>query len=94
MIKIPSSSCLSILFPMLDPQVSALWVQLGYDPTTIEAVISDAVYLTIVAVVAAVPTGPIAKRKGRSVTGWVVFALSVPLLPLLIAWLSSSNQTE
>lgn len=79
---------------MLDPQVSALLVQLGYDPATIEALISDTIYLTIVAVVAAVPTALIAKRKSRSVTGWVVFALSVPLLPLLIVWLLSSNKTE
>jgi len=79
---------------MLDPQVSALLVQLGYDPAAIEAVISDTIYLTIVAVAAAVPTGLIAKRKSRSVTGWVVFALSVPLLPLLVVWLLSSNKTE
>ena len=39
---------------MLDPQTSALLVQLGYDPAAIEAMISGAVYLTIVAVVAAV----------------------------------------
>ena len=50
---------------MLDPQISALLVQLGYDPAAIEALISGAVYLTIVAVVAAIPTGMIAKRKGR-----------------------------
>ena len=79
---------------MLDPQISALLVQLGYDPAAIEAIISGTVYLTIVAVVAAVPTGLIAKRKGRSVTGWVVFALSVPLLPLLIVWLLRSKKTE
>ena len=94
MIETPSSSCPAIVFLILDPQVSALLVQFGYDPAAIEAIISDAVYLTIVAVVAAYPTGLIAKRKGRSVTGWVIFALSVPLLPLLIVWLLSSNKTE
>jgi hypothetical protein len=71
---------------MLDPQVTALLVQFGYDPKTIEAMLSWALYLTIVAVIAAIPTGVIAKRKGRSVTWWVIFALSVPVLPLLIVW--------
>jgi len=83
-----------MVLSMLDLQTSALLVQLGYDPVAIEAVISDVVYLTIVAVVAAVPTGLIAKRKGRSVSGWVILALSVPLLPLLIVWLVSSSKTE
>ena len=77
---------------MPDPQISALLVQLGYDPETIKALISWTVYLTIVTVVAAIPTGMVAKRKGRSVTGWVVFALCVPLLPLLIVWLLSSKK--
>jgi hypothetical protein len=79
---------------MLDPQTSALLVELGYDPVAIEALVSGAIYLTIVTVVAAIPTGLIARRKGRSVTGWVIFALSVPLLPLLIVWLLSSKKTE
>jgi hypothetical protein len=79
---------------MLDPQTSALLVELGYDPAAIEALVSGAVYLTIVTVVAAIPTGLIARRKGRSVTGWVIFALSVPLLPLLIVWLLSSKKRE
>ena len=79
---------------MLDSQLSALLAQLGYDPAVIEAIISGAIYLTIVTVVAAIPTGMIARRKGRSVTGWVIFALSVPLLPLLIVWLLSSKKSE
>jgi len=77
---------------MLDPQISALLVELGYDPKSIEALVSGAVYLTIVAVIAAIPTGVIARHKGRSVTGWVIFALTVPLLPLLIVWLLSSKK--
>jgi hypothetical protein len=72
---------------MLDPQISALLVDLGYDPRSIETLVSAAIYLTIVAVAAAVPTGVIARHKGRSVIGWVTFALTVPLLPLLIVWL-------
>ena len=72
---------------MLDPQVTALLVQFGYDPKAIEALLKGALYLTSVAVIAAIPTGFIAKRKGRSVTWWVIFALSIPLLPLLIVFL-------
>ena len=72
---------------MLDPQSSALLREFGLDPATVEAVITWSVYLTIASVVAAIPTGVIAKRKGRSVTGWVIFALCIPLLPLAIVWL-------
>jgi len=72
---------------MLDPQLSALLRELGLDPATIEAVITWSVYLTIASVVAAVPTGLIAKRKGRSVAGWVIFALCLPVLPMLLVWL-------
>ena len=72
---------------MLDPQTSALLGDLGVDPATVEAIITGSIYLTIISVVAAVPTAMIAKRKGRSVTGWVIFALCVPLLPLAIVWL-------
>jgi hypothetical protein len=79
---------------MLDPQISALLIQFGYDPKTIEALVTGALYLTIIAVVAAIPTGVIAKRKGRSVSGWVLFALSVPLLPLIIVSLLSSLKTK
>jgi hypothetical protein len=72
---------------MLDPQTSALLGELGVDPATVEAVITGSIYLTIASVIAAVPTAVIAKRRGRSVTGWVIFALCVPLLPLAIVWL-------
>lgn len=78
---------------MLDPQVTALLVQFGYDPTTIESLLSWAIYLTIIAVIAAIPTGVIAKRKGRSVTWWVLFALSVPVLPLLIVSVLPSRKS-
>ena len=79
---------------MLDPQVTALLVQFGYDPKTIEAMLSWALYLTIVAVITAVPTGFIARRKGRSVTWWVIFALSVPVLPLLFVWLLQDKKVK
>lgn len=69
---------------MIDPQTADLLRQLGYDPATIEAALSWLVYLTLATVLAAIPTGLIAKRKGRSVGGWIILALSFPLLPLLI----------
>jgi hypothetical protein len=77
---------------MLDPQLSAQISELGIDPATIEVVVSGAVYLTIVSVVTAIPTGIIAKRKNRSSIGWVTFALCVPLLPLIIVWLMPSKK--
>jgi hypothetical protein len=77
---------------MLDPQLTALLGELGIDPATIEAIFTGAVYLTIVSVIAAIPTGVIAKRKDRSVSGWVIFALCIPLLPLVIVWLLPSRK--
>ncbi len=77
-----------------DPQLSALLSEFGVDQATIEAVVTGAVYLTIVSVVAAIPTGVIAKRKNRSVTAWVIFALCVPLLPLVIVWLLPSRKGQ
>ena len=72
---------------MLDPQLTALLAQFGADSATMQALIRWTVYLTIASVVAAIPTGLIAKRRGRSVSGWVIFALLVPVLPLVIVWL-------
>jgi hypothetical protein len=72
---------------MLDSQTSAMLVQLGYDPATVESILRWATYVTIASVIAAIPTGMIAKRKGRSVTGWVLLELCIPVLPLLLVWL-------
>ena len=72
---------------MLDPQLAGLLRDLGYDPATVESLIRWSVYLTVAAALAAIPTGVVAKRRGRSVPGWVLFALCVPFLPLLIVWL-------
>lgn len=79
---------------MLDPQLTALLVQFGYDPKEIETLLSWALYLTTIALVAAIPTGIVAKRKGRSVAWWVIFSLSVPVLPLLIVWLLPNDKTK
>ena len=72
---------------MLDPDTTALLNQLGYDAGFIESLLSGAIWLTVVALVTAVPTAIIAERKGRSRALWVLLALSVPLLPLLLVWL-------
>jgi ABC-type spermidine/putrescine transport system permease subunit I len=79
---------------MLDPQLAALLTEFGVDPAIVESTLKWAIYLTIVSVVAAIPTGIIAKRKGRSVSGWVIFALCVPLLPLLIVWLLQGGKEK
>jgi hypothetical protein len=72
---------------MLDPQTTALLSQFGIDAATIDSVVAWTIYLTIASVIAAIPTGMIARRKGRSVSAWVILALCVPVLPLLIIWL-------
>ncbi len=72
---------------MLDPQTTALLSQIGYDPASVEALLSGGLYLTLATVLAAIPTGMIARRKGRSAARWVLFALSFPLVPLLIIYL-------
>jgi hypothetical protein len=72
---------------MLDPNTVALLNELGISSDSIEAAIPRLIVLTIVTVIAAIPTGILAKRKGRSVTGWVILALSIPLLPLIVVWL-------
>jgi hypothetical protein len=77
---------------MLGPGLSAQLAQLGIDPATVETLIRVSIYLTIASVIAAIPTGVIARRKARSVSGWVIFALCVPLLPLLIVWLLPSRK--
>ncbi|MBU0752203.1 MAG: hypothetical protein KJ787_13100 [Gammaproteobacteria bacterium] len=72
---------------MLDPDAVALLGQLGISPEMIEASLSALLFLTILTVATAIPTAVLAKRKGRSVTGWVILALSLPVVPLLLIWL-------
>jgi hypothetical protein len=79
---------------MLDPHTAELVRQLGFDPSAIEALLSWGMILTVATLLAAVPTGIIAKRKGRSVGGWVVFALSLPIIPLLIIWMMPSRKVD
>jgi len=72
---------------MLDANTVALLNQLGISADAIESALSGLILLTVLAVAAAIPTGILAKRKGRSVAGWVLLALSIPLIPLLLVWL-------
>lgn len=72
---------------MLDPNTIVLLGQLGISADTVESVLSALLLLTLVTVAAAIPTGIVAKKKGRSVTGWLILALSIPLIPLLVVWL-------
>ncbi len=72
---------------MLDPNTTALLNQLGFDAGLVETMLSSAIWLTVLAFVTAIPTGIIAKRKGRSRTLWLLFALSIPVVPLLLIWL-------
>jgi len=72
---------------MLDANTTALLGQLGLNADAIESLISATLLLSVLAVVAAIPTAMIAKRRGRSRTLWLLFALTIPVLPLLLVWL-------
>lgn len=71
---------------MLDPQTIELLRQLGVDPAMAESLLYWSAVFTVLAVVAAIPTVIIAKRKRRSATLWLLLALSIPVLPLLLVW--------
>ncbi|MDP2135406.1 MAG: hypothetical protein Q8J99_17520, partial [Sulfuritalea sp.] len=71
---------------MLDANTVALLNQLGISAETIESALPGLLLLTVVTLAAAIPTGILAQRKGRSVAGWVLLALSIPLIPLLLVW--------
>ena len=72
---------------MLDPNTTALLNQLGFDAGIMESLLSGAIYFTVLTLGAALPTGMIARRKGRSRAPWLLFALSIPVIPLLLVWL-------
>ena len=72
---------------MRDPQTIALLRQLGVDAATLEPLLASAAILTIAMLATVIPTGIIARRKNRSRGLWVLFALSIPVLPLLLVWL-------
>ena len=79
---------------MLDPQTTALLRQLGVDAANIESLLASAAILSVVALVTAIPTVIIAKRKNRSRGLWLLFALSIPVLPLLLIWLLPALSSE
>ncbi|MCM2288931.1 MAG: hypothetical protein NDI67_07880 [Sulfuritalea sp.] len=72
---------------MLDPQTTELLRQLGVDASNLEPLLASAAILTVVTLGAVIPTGIIASRKNRSRGLWQLFALSIPVLPLLLVWL-------
>jgi hypothetical protein len=72
---------------MLDPNTTALLNQLGFDAGLVETMLSGAIWLTVLSLVTAIPTVIIAKQKRRSRTLWFLFALLIPVVPLLLIWL-------
>ena len=71
----------------LDPNTTALLKQLGYDNATIETLASSLFILAVPAVVVLIATAVIARRKGRSAGLLLLFALSIPVLPMILVWL-------
>ncbi len=72
---------------MLDANTIAVLGQFGIDRDAAEAALSWLILLTVLSVVAAIPTVILARRKGRSAIAWLLLALSIPILPLLLVWL-------
>jgi len=72
---------------MLDPNTLALLDQIGLSADTVEAALASMAFLTVLTVVAAIPTAIVAKNKGRSGPAWLFLGLSIPVLPLLLVWL-------
>lgn len=72
---------------MLDPSIVAQLNRLGYATEDIESLLSTAIALSVVALIAAIPTIMLAKRKHRSKGLWLLLALSIPVVPLLVIWL-------
>ncbi len=75
------------LSTMLDPNTLALLDQLGISAATVESALASLAIFTILTLVTAIPTVILAKQKGRSVAGWLLLALSIPVVPLLMVWL-------
>jgi ABC-type spermidine/putrescine transport system permease subunit I len=71
----------------MDSQIYSMLADLGFDRAMVDAMVSVLAIVTILTLLLAVPTGIIAHRNGRSAASWVIFALCVPLLPLVIVWL-------
>lgn len=78
-------SCYSLW--VLDPQTIELLRQFGIDSASVDALVFSAVVVTVLTLLSVFPTVAIARRKRRSPTLWLLFALSIPVLPLLLVWL-------
>jgi hypothetical protein len=72
---------------MLDPNTIALLDQFGVSADSVEAALASLAFLTVLTVATAIPTAMVARKKGRSGPGWLLLALSIPVLPLLLVWL-------
>lgn len=72
---------------MLESNTIALLNQLGYDASSIESLMAGAMVFTVATLLAAIPTAMIARRKNRSRTLWLLFALAIPVVPLLLVCL-------
>jgi hypothetical protein len=69
---------------MLNPNTTTLLNQLGFDAGLVEMLLSSVIWLTFLALVTAIPTVIIARRKVRSSTLWLLSSLSIPVVPLLL----------
>ncbi|MCX7150488.1 MAG: hypothetical protein NTY05_13965 [Rhodocyclales bacterium] len=72
---------------MLDANTIALLTQMGFDTSNLQSLMLGAIMFTGLTLLTAIPTGIIARRKGRSRMLWLLFALSIPVIPLLLIWL-------
>lgn len=72
---------------MLPPSTIDMLRQSGVDPALLDSLLASAAILTIATLATVIPTAVIARRKHRSRGMWLLFALSVPVLPLLLVWL-------
>ncbi len=75
------------LSTMLDPNILALLDQLGVGADAIESALSALAIITALTLATALPTAMVARHKGRSVSGWLILALSIPVIPLVLVWL-------
>ena len=71
---------------MLDPQTMELLRQFGIDPGDLQSLALGSMLLITLTLLTAIPTAAIAKSKGRSRGWWLLFALSIPVIPLLLVW--------
>ena len=79
---------------MNDQSLSTLLASFGLSPEMVESGLTAMVWITVITVVATIPTAILARQRGRSVALWVVFALSIPVIPLLLVCLLPDRSGE